>query len=315
MKRKAIIFGIKGLSLSKQEKILIKKHKPWGIILFSRNIKNMQQTKILVANIKLLMKDKKYPILIDQEGGSVSRLNNIIDTSIFSQSWFGEIYKSNKNKFYNYYKIYIKTVSDILNDLGININTVPVLDIKRKNTNKIIFNRSFSNDSDSITSMGKFCISQYQQNKIGTVIKHIPGHGLSAFDSHIKVSIINNKKKYLIKNDFMPFKKCNSFFAMTAHLIYSSYDSIFTATHSKNVIKKVIRKTIGFKGILISDDISMKALKYNLTENATRALDAGCNLVLHCNGNINEMHRLTKVVPLIDTFTQKKTSQFYKFLG
>ena len=102
---------------------------------------------------------------------------------------------------------------------------------------------------------------------------------------------------------------------MTAHIVYSSYDPFFTATHSKIVIKKVIRKHIGFRGILISDDISMKALNYNLEENATRALEAGCNLILHCNGNIKEMKKLANIVPAIDMFTKKKTSVFYKFLG
>tara|TARA_B100000700_G_scaffold292978_1_gene353522 strand:+ start:1016 stop:1963 length:948 start_codon:yes stop_codon:yes gene_type:complete len=315
MKRKAIILGIKGISLTNGEKRLIKNHKPWGIILFSRNIKNLEQTKKLIINIKSLMKDKKYPILIDEEGGSVSRLEKIIDMTLFSQDYFGKIYYKNKNKFYDYYKIYIETVSAILNELGININTVPVLDIKRKKTNRIIYYRSFSKNANIVARLGKFCIAHYQKNKIATVVKHIPGHGLSSSDSHLKLSKISNNKNYLIRNDFIPFKKCKSFFAMTAHIIYSAYDSKFTATHSKKLIDEVIRKNIGFKGILISDDISMKALKYSLTKNATMALEAGCNLVLHCNGNIKQMNRLIKIVPSIDIFTQKKTSQFYKFLG
>ena len=106
-----------------------------------------------------------------------------------------------------------------------------------------------------------------------------------------------------------------SLLAMTAHVIYNSYDPIYTATHSKIVINDVIRKYIGFKGILISDDILMKALRYGLKNNAIRALDAGCNLILHCNGNIREMSKLTKIIPKIDKFTQKKTSDLYKFLG
>ena len=315
MKRKAIIFGIKGKILTSHEKKLIKNHKPWGIILFSRNIKDLSQTKKLIMNIKSLMNDKNYPVLIDEEGGGVSRLNNIIDMSLFSQDYFGKIYNKNKNKFYNYYSIYIQSVCDVLKNLGININTVPVLDIKRKKTNKVLKYRSFSSNPDVVSKLGNICILFYNKNKIATVIKHIPGHGLSKSDSHLNLFKINNKKKYLIKNDFKPFKKCNSFFAMTAHIIYSSYDPKFAATHSSIVIKEVIRKCIGFKGILISDDICMKALKYGLLENATKALNAGCNLVLHCNGNINEMNRLSKIVPFIDAFTQKKTEQFYKFLG
>ena len=159
------------------------------------------------------------------------------------------------------------------------------------------------------------CISLYKEKRIGTVAKHIPGHGLSKFDSHLKLEQIKEKKQILINKDFKPFNGCKSFFAMTAHLIYKDLDKIFTTTHSKFVIKEIIRKKIGFSGILISDDISMKSLKYGLTNNAIMALEAGCNLVLHCNGNINEMMKLSKVIPKIDTFTQKKTSQFYNFLG
>ena len=123
------------------------------------------------------------------------------------------------------------------------------------------------------------------------------------------------KKTELIKKDFKPFRRCQSLFAMTAHVIYTIYDPVHTATHSKIVINDVIRKHIGFKGLLISDDISMKALKYGLKDNAIKALNAGCNLILHCNGNIKEISELIKIIPTIDKFTQKKTSHFYKFLG
>ena len=147
------------------------------------------------------------------------------------------------------------------------------------------------------------------------MIKHIPGHGLSNKDSHYSLSVIKAKKKELIKNDFKPFRKSKSLFAMTAHVIYSVYDPFHTATHSKIVVNDVIRKHIGFEGILISDDISMKALKYGLRENAIKALEAGCNLILHCSGNFKEMTKLIKIIPTIDKFTQKKTSHFYNFLG
>ena len=314
MKRKAIIVGIRGIKLSSEEIYLLKKEKPWGVILFSRNIKNLIQLKKLIIDIKNCIKDKNYPILIDQEGGRVSRLNKIIDLSIFSQGFFGNFYKNDRKTFYDYYKIYIDTVCEIIKKVGININTVPVLDVRRKNSHSIIGNRSFSNDASIVSKMGNLCINWYSKNKIATVIKHIPGHGLSKCDSHHKLPVINTKKNELIKKDFKPFKNCKSPFAMTAHVIYSIYDPINTATHSRIVINEVIRKHIGFRGILISDDISMKALRYGLKDNATKALDAGCNLILHSNGNMQEMSKLTKIIPTIDKFTQKKTSHFYNFL-
>ena len=142
----------------------------------------------------------------------------------------------------------------------------------------------------------------------------MPGHGLSDSDSHHKTPVIKENEIQLNKNDFKPFKVCASYFAMTAHVIYKIFDPFNTATHSKFIIKNVIRSNIKFKGLLISDDISMKSLKFSLEENAKKALLAGCNLILHCNGNIKEMNKLAKVVPNIDKFTQKKTSDFYNFL-
>ena len=314
MRRKAIIFGIRGTKLTAEERYLLKTETPWGIILFSRNIKNLFQLKYLIKDIRGIIKDKNYPILIDQEGGSVSRLNKIIDFSLFSQDYFGKLYKQDKKVFTHHYQIYIDKVCDILKKVGININTVPVMDVRRKNSHNIIGNRSFSTDPTIVSKIGNLCINLYKKNKIATVIKHIPGHGLAKCDSHYNLPVVKAKKTELINKDFKPFRSCQSFFAMTAHVIYTIYDPIYTATHSKIVINDVIRKHIGFKGILISDDISMNALKYELKDNAIKAIDAGCNLILHCNGNIKEVSKLVKIIPTIDKFTQKKTSHFYKFL-
>ena len=316
MNRKAVIFGIKSYQLTYQEKKLFKKNKPWGIILFSRNINNIFQLRNLVYDIKKTINDNNFPILIDQEGGRISRLNNIIDFSLFSQNYFGQSYVKDKKNFINRYKIYVDTVCNILRFAGININTVPVLDVRRKKSNNIIGDRSFSMNEKHVSLLGKYCIELYKRNKIATVIKHIPGHGATKSDSHYKTPTIKLNKRQFFKKDFIPFKMSRSLFAMTAHVIYKAYDKHNTATHSKTIIKKIIRdqKHINFNGLLITDDISMKSLKKGLEENALKAIKAGCNLVLHCNGNIKEMHRLSKVIPKIDKFTQKKTSHFYKFL-
>ena len=315
IKRKAIIFGLKGTSISNREVNFLKSSQPWGIIIFSRNINNLYQLKKLTKQIRTIFNDTKYPILIDEEGGRVTRLKKIIDLKSFTQTFFGNMFRDKKKFFFQKYKIYIDLVSFFLLEAGININTTPVLDVKNKTSNQIIGTRAFSNNIKTISEIGNACIKFYKKNKIGTVIKHIPGHGRSDNDSHFFTPIINASKKMLIKKDFKVFKKSKSFFAMTGHIVFKSYDKINTSTHSKIIIKDVIRKHIGYKGIIISDDISMKALKYNLENNATKALNAGCNLVLHCNGNLKEMKKLAKVIPYIDTFTQKKTSDFYNFLG
>ena len=158
MKRKSIIFGISGTKLTLEEIKILKFYKPWGVILFSRNIQNIKQLKKLVHQIKKCVNDKFYPILIDQEGGKVSRLNQIMNFKLFSQKMFGDVYSIDKLNFSTYYKSYIDKISDILNYVGININTVPVLDVLKKKTSSIIGNRSFSYDSKIVKKLGNFCI-------------------------------------------------------------------------------------------------------------------------------------------------------------
>ena len=312
-KRRSFITGIKGIKLSKKEVFFLRKYKPWGIILFSRNIKTIYQTQKLTSHIKKLFKDKNYPILIDEEGGQVSRLNKFIDNSIFSAEFFSILYTKDKKKFYSYYNIYVKQIAYLLNLLGININTVPVLDVRRKITNNVIGNRSFSSNPFQVSKLGKICINKFHENNIGTVVKHIPGHGLSKVDSHNKLPIVNHNSNLLNKIDFFPFKKQNAFLAMTAHIVFTSIDKKNTATHSKKIIN-IIRKKIGFKNLIMSDDISMKALKYSISKNTTQAFKAGCNLVLHCNGKYKEMLMVGKNAPLLSNFVIKKTSQLMNII-
>jgi len=312
-RRRSFITGIKGTKLSQKEVVFLKKYKPWGVILFSRNIVSISQTQRLTSHIKKLFNDINYPILIDEEGGSVSRLSKFIDNSIFTAEFFSKLYKSNKKKFYIYYDVYIKQISYLLNLLGININNVPVLDVRRKITHKIIGNRSFSTDPYLVYKLGKICINKFHENHIATVLKHIPGHGLSKFDTHKKMPIVNQNISDLNKIDFYPFKKQKSLLAMTAHIIFSSIDKKNTATHSKKVLN-IIRKKIGFKNLIMSDDISMKALKFSISKNTTRAFNAGCDIVLHCNGKHSEMLIVAKNSPLLSSFVIKKTSQLLNII-
>jgi len=312
--RRSFITGIKSTSLSVKEKKFLQQYKPWGIILFSRNISSLKKTKKLTDQIKKIFKDKNYPILIDQEGGRVNRLKKIFNAAPFTAEFFGKLYINDKKKFHDYYKIFIKQTCLLLKSIGANINTLPVLDLRLKGSNSIIGNRSFSKDPKIVSKIGDICINYFHLNNIGTVIKHIPGHGLAKVDSHKLTPIVNKKLKYLIKNDFSTFKKKSSLFAMTAHIIYTNIDSTNTATHSKKLIQ-LIRNDIKFKHIIMSDDISMKSLKNSIKVNTLRAFNAGCDLVLHCNGNIKEMSDVAINSPLISKFIIKKTSQFYKIIS
>ncbi len=312
--RRSFIVGLKSTTLKFKEKQFLKKYNPWGVILFSRNIKSIAQTKKLTDDIRKIFNDKKYPILIDQEGGRVNRLNNLIYSSDFTGEFFGNLYKTNNKKFNIYYKIFINQTSNLLNKIGVNINTVPVLDIRRKSSNKIIGDRSFDTKPKIVSKIGDYFINQFHRNNIATVIKHIPGHGLAKVDSHKSTPIVKSKLKDLNKIDFLAFKKKKSFFAMTAHIVYQDIDKENTATHSKEVIK-IIRNKIKFKNLLISDDISMKSLKFSIKENTIKAFKAGCNLVLHCNAKYGEMITVAKNSPKVNVFISKKTSQFYKILS
>lgn len=306
---RSFICGIKNIKLSKAEINFLKKYKPWGIILFSRNIKTIKQTQNLTRSIKKIFKNNNYPILIDEEGGRVSRLKKFLDNSIFTAKYFGDLFSKDRKKFKIYFDVYIKQISYLLRLLGININTVPVLDLRRNSGHNIIGDRSYSTNPKIISQISNICIESFHNHRIATVIKHIPGHGLSKVDSHKNLPIINKNLKYLLKNDFKLFKKKNSLFSMTGHLLFSKIDNKNTTTHSKKIIN-IIRKNIGFKNVIITDDLSMKALKYSIEENTKKSFSAGCNLALHCNGNLNEMIKVAKNSPKINKFLIKKTSQF-----
>jgi len=312
--KRSFISGIKSTTLSTKEKWFLNFYKPWGVILFSRNIKSIKQAKKLTDEIKKIFKDDKYPILIDQEVGRVNRLKKIFNTDSLTGEFFGKLYTKDKKKFTNYYKIFIDQTSYFLKLIGANINTLPVLDLRSKGASNIIGDRSFSKNVKIVSKIGDICINHFHKNKIATVLKHIPGHGLAKVDSHKQTPIIKKSLNYLKKNDFLAFKNKTSLFAMTAHIIYQNIDKLNTATHSKE-ITKLIRNNIKYNNILISDDIAMKSLKYSIKDNTMRAFNAGCNLVLHCNGNYKEMTVVANNSPLISKFIIKKTSQFHRIIS
>ena len=312
--RRSFIIGIKSTNLSNNEKKFLKNFKPWGVILFSRNIKSLKQTRKLTSNIRKIFQDKNYPILLDQEGGRVNRLGKFFNADSLTSKYFGDLFEKDQYKFHNYYKIFINKTSDLLKKIGVNINTYPVLDLRIVNSSNVIGDRSFSSKVDIVNKIGDLSIKSFHGNNIGTVIKHIPGHGLAKVDSHKLTPAVNAKLNYLKKNDFSVFSNKKSLLAMTAHIVYTDIDKLNTATHSTKVIR-LIRKNIRFNNIIISDDISMKSLKYSIKENALKAFNAGCNLVMHCNGNYKEMLIVAKNSPLVNDFINKKTSQLYKILS
>ena len=307
-----LMLDLDSSSLTNEEKTLLQNPHVGGVILFSRNIVSKNQVLSLCHQIAEV--NPNLLIAVDQEGGRVNRLKNIISFDNLSSEFFGNKYVNNYKEFKFFYKLFVDKTSYLLKLIGANLNTVPVLDLRIKYASNVIGDRSFSSDPKIASKIGDYCIKYFHENGIGTVIKHIPGHGLAKVDSHHLTPIVKKKLKYLLKNDFITFKNKKTFFAMTAHIVFSEVDKINTVTHSKKMIN-LIRKKIGFKNILISDDLSMKSLKGSIKENTIKTFNAGCNLALHCNGNFKEMEIVGKNSPLIDKFISKKTSQFYKIIS
>ena len=202
MKTHAIIFGINGFKLNLKEINFFKKYKPWGIILFSRNINNLDQVRNLTSSIRELFKDKNFPILIDQEGGKVNRFRKIINLDKYNAKYFGDIYKNNK-EFYSKFSKFLKINISILKYCGININTVPVLDLFNEDKKSVIGNRAFSKKFNIVIKLSKYLINSYKNSGLGTIIKHIPGHGCTNIDSHFHLPKVSFSLDYLKKNDFV----------------------------------------------------------------------------------------------------------------
>ncbi len=285
MSKKAVI-GIAGISLTSAEINIIIKHKPYGIILFKRNCENEQQLMNLTTAIKAMHPDCK--IFIDQEGGRVARLR---------KPNFREFPAANslcleEQVYNNYYDM-----GNYLKSFNIDVNCAPVLDLHFDSADNIIGDRSFGKDPAKVAILAKAAAKGLINANITPIVKHIPGHGRALVDSHIALPIVKEPLSLLEETDFYVFKELNTLpMAMTAHIVYECLDAQLPATLSKKVIS-YIRKEIGFNGIIISDDINMKALKGSLSYLTTQIFEAGCDLVLHCSGNIKEMEEVLASTP------------------
>ena len=304
-----IIFGVKSYKLKKKEKSFFRKSNPLGFILFERNCKNYKQTKLLIKDLKKTTSHKYTMIMIDQEGGRVARLKNPNWKSYPSAEYFGIKAKKNLSVAK---KLIFKNSIEIAKDLkklGINMNCAPVLDVKYDFTNNVIGDRSFSSNPRIVSELGKSFCNGLKKIGIIPIVKHIPGHGPSSRDSHKTTPNVDLDLISLNKKDFLPFKKLNKEpAAMIAHIVYNKIDKEI-ACCSKEIIKKIIRKKIGFKGLLISDDINMKALKGTIKNKVKAILKSGCEIILHCNANIKEMMQIYSSIPLIKNKTLKKVSK------
>ena len=320
-----LIIGLKGTSLNANESNFLKNFKPWGVILFQRNCINHKDTLNLIEDIKSKTHED-VPVLIDQEGGRVSRLNYPEFPKTLSAKIFGDIFAKDKTMALRALTLNTDLIAGSLKKMGININTIPVLDLPSLNESGAIGDRAYASDKNTVSQMGEIVLSINNSNGVGSVIKHIPGHGKASVDSHFDLPTITDELSVLENEDFIPFSNLkHALLAMTAHAIYQKYDKDNVATLSKTIINKIIRSKIGFNGTLITDDISMKALSDDIGNNSFLALLAGCDIVMHCNGNFEEISQIANKISsldlisidpnLLETFQLKKTLNVEEVTG
>ena len=302
---KPVIYGLKGTSLNDDEKYFFSKNSCIGFILFSRNIVDKIQLKKLTDSLRELMEGEVL-ILIDQEGGRVARLAPPNWNAYPAGKYFADLYQQNpQNAKQKLFENYAQIARDLV-EVGINVNCAPVLDVLNPKTHKVIGDRAFGENPHQVADLGIEVCNGLLSCGVYPVIKHIPGHGRGACDSHLELPIVDASLQELREVDFAPFKALNSQkFAMTAHILYNAIDKNNCATISKNAID-LIRREIGFENILMSDDISMKALTQSFAVKTKAIIEAGCDLVLHCNGEMNEMLEINSALPnLNENFLEK----------
>lgn len=289
----AVIFGCAGPQLEAAEAAFFRETQPLGFILFARNVVEPVQLRRLTAELRASIEQPDAPILIDQEGGRVRRLRPPHWRDIPAAGMFGALAARDRKAAERAVHLNHRLMAAELADVGITVDCAPLLDIRFPGAHDVVGDRSFGTDPDLIADLGRIAADALMAGGVMPVIKHIPGHGRAMVDSHLDLPRVTAGHTSLADSDFRPFVALKDFpWGMTAHLVYEALDPDHPATLSKTVIGEVIRGEIGFDGLLLTDDLSMKALKGSFTDRAAGSLAAGCDVVLHCNGDIDEMRQV-----------------------
>lgn len=314
--RSRAIYGCAGTSLSAEERDFFRETQPWGFILFARNISDSVQVKALIAQLRETVGDGAAPVLIDQEGGRVARLKPPHWKARLPAARFGALHPVNPEAAREATYLNARLIAHDLSQLGINVDCLPVLDVPVPGAHDIIGDRAFATDPATIIALGRAQIEGLMDGGVLPVMKHIPGHGRAGADSHLALPRVAASKEELSASDFVTFRSLDQCpIAMTAHVVYESIDPQRPATTSPKVIRDVIRGEIGFEGLLMSDDLSMKALDGPLSVRAKAALFAGCDLALHCNGDMEEMREVATEVKNLEGASLKRSAQALSHLS
>lgn len=308
--RKAVTFGLEGTVLTDREAALFRDAKPFGYILFGRNVETPDQVRALTDAIREIDGREDPPILIDQEGGRVQRLRRPSFIGSVAAEKIGKLYARDTQAGLRAAYLHMYRIGVELRALGVSVNCAPCLDLRFPGASSAIGDRAYSADPASVAALGAEAIRGLREAGVTPFIKHLPGHGRAVVDSHAEAPVIAAELPELRETDFLPFiQNAENIWGMTGHLIVTNIDPDCPVTHSATAITSLIRREIGFTGPLFSDDLSMGALRGDVTERALSALEAGCNIGLHCNGVFAEMEALATAAP---TLSEMAISRFEK---
>ncbi len=291
----AFITGCAGPALSVQETEFLQRSNPWGLILFKRNCQTPEQLKALTASFRKAVGRRDAPVFVDQEGGRVQRLG---PPSNFWRKYpkaraYGDLYQRDPVAALRSARHVGRLMADDLIAAGITANCLPVLDLPQPGSHDAIGDRAYSLNREHVMVLARAHAAGLMDGGVLPVVKHIPGHGRAMADSHLALPVVDASREDLRQSDFPPFAAfADAPMAMTAHVVYTALDKKFPATLSRTIVKSVIRGEIGFRGLLMTDDLSMKALTGGIAEKCGLALAAGCDIVLHCNGDLGEMEQV-----------------------
>jgi beta-N-acetylhexosaminidase len=297
MAPRAFISGLSGLTLTAGERAFLREARPWGLILFKKNIQNKNQATDLVREA-LHEVGGQAPVLVDQEGGRVQRLGPPLWPAYPAGAAYGRIYDRDPAAGLAAARLGARLIAADLMELGINVDCLPLADVPVVGADQVIGDRAYGETPEKVAAIAGAVAAGLADGGVLPVLKHIPGHGRANADSHLKLPVVQADRATLEATDFAAFRPLKRLpLGMTAHVVFTAIDPVQPATTSATMIGEVIRGFIGFDGLLMGDDISMGALSGSIAERARASLAAGCDLVLHCNGKMDEMWALAAEAP------------------
>ncbi|APG11757.1 beta-hexosaminidase [Bradyrhizobium japonicum] len=298
MSTRAFITGVSGTELTAAEREFIRAERPWGFILFKRNVEAPAQVAALVEELRAAAGAADAPVLIDQEGGRVQRLGPPHWPVYPPGAIFSTLYDADSALGLTAARLSARLIASDLADLGITVDCLPLADVPVPGADAVIGNRAYGTEPGKVAAIARAVTEGLEQGGVLPVLKHIPGHGRATADTHFKLPTVDAPRDELDRTDFAAFKPLADLpMAMTAHVVFSAVDPAHPATTSATMITQVIRGVIGFQGLLMSDDVSMNALSGNIAERTRAIFAAGCDMALHCNGNIEEMREVAGQTP------------------